>query len=305
VSQDKWTAELVGLPAFKRNHQNYDELVEFAEGTPEPESLLGPFKRGQVGFIAAPPGVGKSMLAMSILGAICQGRDFGPWEAAQAKHGYLLDCELTPRDLVSRLKVLDCDHTVMRVDHYDFRASMDTDAFSLGDPDHQAYIRWACKLTDVIVIDNVTFCLDPAPGSNLYAPETINQLRPLFNWIKATGKLLILVDHTNAEGHLSGSLNKQRLADWVIKLEADTRMDTMELAFTLKWAKYRGQGRPKRDTAFSMDVLGKWTHNEIIPLAEQVLEMLQQGAKQKEIADELGCSHDYVRKISSQRGGRR
>jgi RecA-family ATPase len=298
---DKWTGP-VGLPAFKPYSQNYSQLAEFAANTPEPVSVLGPFKRGQVGFIAAPPGVGKSMLAMAILGAICKGEGFGPWEGSQAQHGYLLDCELTPRDLLGRLNILNADHTLMRVDHYDFRASMDADAFSLGNTDHQAYLRWACKLMDVIVVDNVTFCLDPAPGSNLYAPETINQLRPLFNWIKATGKLLILVDHTNAEGHLSGSLNKQRLADWVVKLEADTCLDTMELAFTLKWAKYRGQGRPKRDTAFSMDMLGKWTHNEIIPLAEQVLEMLRDGATHKDIVQDLDCSIQYVKKLSRTRG---
>jgi hypothetical protein len=303
--KDKWTPELVGAPAFTRHGHGLHKLIEFAEGTPEPVSMLGPFKRGQVGFIAAPPGVGKSMLSMAILGAICNGDGFGPWEGmGGTQMGYLLDCEMTPRDLVERLTVLGLEHSHMLVDNYDMRAAVDADGFSIGNPDHQAYLRWACKPMDVIVIDNLTFCLDPADHSNLYAPETINQLRPLFNWVKAAGKLLILIDHTNAEGKLSGSLNKQRLADWVVRLEADTCLDNMELAFTLKWDKYRGKDRPRRDHAFSMDTLGKWDFQEIIPLAEQIKEMLQQGASHKDIMRDLNCSPNQVKSVSRKRGGR-
>jgi hypothetical protein len=306
LTKERWTPELVGQAAWKKAWQSTNDLKVFAQSTPEPEVLLGPFKRGQVGFIAAPPGVGKSMLAMALLGAISTGEGFGPWEGTGSfQHGYLLDCEMTARDLLSRLKVLGLDSGHLLIDHYDWRAHEEISGFSIGDVENQAYIRHTCKMLDVIVIDNLTFCLDPADHSNIYAPETINQLRPLFNWVKSTGKLLILIDHTNAEGKLSGSLNKQRLADWVVRLEADTCLDEMELAFTLHFDKYRGEGRPRRDIAFSMDSLGKWTHTNIIPLSEQVLEMLQQGGKHKEIADDLGCSIAYVKKISSQRGGRR
>ncbi|MCP4090953.1 MAG: AAA family ATPase [Gammaproteobacteria bacterium] len=282
------------------------QLASEALLEPEQHSLLGPFKRSQVGWLAAPAGVGKSMFALALAGAISQGSDFGAWKGTgEHTRARIVDAELTARDLLQRVKLLGHENSPMMFDTYGKRMGLDIDGFRLGHPDDQAWIQHTCKDSDVIVIDNVTFTLDPAPGYGIFAPETINQMRPLFNWIKAAGKLLILVDHTNAEGKLSGSMNKQRLADWVAFLEPDTCLDSMELAFTLKFDKYRGEGRPRRDTAFSMDSLGAWTNNEVIPLADQILEMLQNGAKIKEAAQDLGCSEVYVKKISAQRGNRR
>jgi hypothetical protein len=301
--RDKWTGP-VGKAAWPDElWQTPNQLAEFAANEPEQTPLLGPFKRSQVGWLAAPPGAGKSMFALALAGAISMGSDFGPWEGHRdLLKTRVVDAELTARDLLGRLTVLGHRHSMMDFDHYGNRAALDLNGFRLGHPDDQDYIMHTCAQSAVVVIDNVTFTLDPAEGHNLYSPETINQMRPLFNWAKATGKLLIMVDHTNAEGKLAGSLNKQRLADWVIYLEPDSLLDTTELAFTVKWDKYRGEGRPKNEHSFTMDSLGKWEHREVIPLSAQVTEMLQDGIKHKDIADELGCSVTYVRKISAKRG---
>jgi hypothetical protein len=304
--KERWTPELVGQAAWNPElWQTCGKLREFAANEPEQTSLLGPFKRSQVGWLAAPPGAGKSMFALALAGAISMGWDFGPWTGhGNIAKSRIVDAELTARDLLGRITVLGHEGSMMEYDHYGQRAALDLNGFRLGHPDDQDYLMHTCKESTTIVIDNVTFTLDPAPGHNMYSPETIQQMRPLFNWAKATGKLLIMVDHTNSEGKLAGSLNKQRLADWVVYLEPDSLMGDMELAFTLKWDKYRGEGRPKHEHAFSMDALGKWTHSEIIPLPEQILELLQGGATHKDVMQDLGCTPDQVKSVSRKRGGR-
>lgn len=282
--------------------QAFNSLRALADSMPAPQTLLGPFKTGQVGFLAAPAGVGKSMFALAVTGAITRSEGLGVWEAAPAgeqgvRLGKVIDAELTPADLVQRIRTLRMEASPIQYDHYTFRDICNREHFSLGNPVHQAYLMQNCERADVIVVDNVTFTLDPAEGHTLYSPETIAQMRPLFNWIRAAGKLLILVDHTNAQGQLAGSLHKHRLADWVALLEPDTLVGDLSIAFTLKFDKYRGEGRPKKDIAWKMTERGVWSAEYLQTLPDQIKELLRDGMSAKEVAEELGCSVRYVHKF--------
>ena len=81
-----------------------DELREIAASEPPQEDRLGPIKSGQVGFIAAKPGVGKSMFALAIAIRLSQGLALGHWSASKERQvTRLIDAEMTNRDLMERM----------------------------------------------------------------------------------------------------------------------------------------------------------------------------------------------------------
>ena len=274
-------------------------LEKLAANEPPETSLLGCFRTSQTGFIAAPPAAGKSLFALKLAIAISLGDDFGPWEGdGEIKQAVIVDAELTAQALHQRIKLLCGDRVpMMIVDTYVNRLALGMEPFMLGNPDHQAQLMRAASNAKVVVIDNVTFTLDPAPGKNLFAPETINQLRPLISWARNNGTLLIFIDHTNYEGNLAGSANKSRIADWVAMLEPDVRADDVSIAFTLKFTKYRGDDGPRREVAFQMTNAGEWSHREIVSLPEQVKELHEMGVSTQDIAAELGVTPQSVNRI--------
>lgn len=311
MSGQKWTEtppEGVGADFFETacNH-GYHHIKRRAEEMPEPEPLIGNMARGQVGFLAGPAGSGKSLFAMSLAAAACTNTNLGEWKPGAdpaLKLGFLVDAELTPYDLASRIELLGMNNAPITYNYSDSRDMTNMPPFLLGDAFHQAWLMHCAAAFDVVVIDNVTFTLEPAPGHNIYAPETINQMRPLFNWARSKGKLLILIDHTNSEGKLSGSMNKHRLADWVGLMDVQPLQDDQAANFDLKFEKWRGANRPRRDTNFILGVDGKWESKEILSLPEQIRELIEQGASKKECAEELDISIQYVRKISKTIGRR-
>jgi hypothetical protein len=288
-----WNPELWMVPAV---------LADRAAKAPEQENRLGPLRSGQVGWIAAPPGVGKSMFALAIACAIAEGKSLAGWPGSgEVNQVKLIDAELTDRALYARLESTATDGIpeALLFNTWGVRETLGADSFSLGDPEHQLWLMQTARGAEVVIVDNVTFTLDPAPGGNMYSPETINQLKPLLSWAHNTNRLLILIDHTNAQGQLAGSLQKQRMADWVVLLDRDECVGDMDLAFTLKWDKYRDDDGPKAGAqeAWTMTKNKGWESRTILGLNEQIKELIVEGLDAKDIAKELDCSAQYVRRV--------
>jgi RecA-family ATPase len=295
--QDFWPPELWMGP---------NVLKERASNAPEQVSLLGPIRQGQVGWIAAPPGVGKSMFALSMAMQISLGEGMGIWGGCnELKLARLIDAELTDKSLYERTRYLLPADTIpaMQFNTWGLRESLGADGFSLGDPEHQLWLMQTAANSDVVIVDNISFTLDPAPGGNMYSPETINQVRPLLSWAHSHNKLLIFIDHTNAEGNLAGSLQKQRMADWVMLLAADECDEGDSLAFTLKWDKYRDADGPRinSEESWRLKTTGKWEHKLLPSLTDQIRDMLNSGGTPKEVSQDLGCHLSQVYRVKKSR----
>jgi len=294
--QEYWNADL---------WVDSEGLRELGLAEPAKEPRLGPIKSGQVGFIAAKPGVGKSMFALAIAIRLSQGLSLGHWGGSKERNiTKLIDAEMTNRDLNERYQsMVGGDEPAVYFNTSGIREKLGYSPFSLGDPEHQMWLRHTAGGAECIIVDNVTFTLDPAPGGNMYSPETINQVRPLLSWAHNTNRTLILIDHKNAEGQLAGSLQKQRMADWVMLLERDDCVGDMELAFTLTWDKYRDRDGPKSgdQESWYLDSIGEWHGRNIPKLPDLVMELVRDGATQKDIAEELDVSVRHVRRIINSR----
>lgn len=276
-----------------------DSLMKRAEQLPNPQTVIGPFQTGTWGIVAAAPGVGKSMWMQWLITQVAAETppvDVAGWNMPERRHVLLIDAEMGVHELASRYSGHEYGEA-LAITHLDLLDRLGQPSFSLGNPEDQAALTVTAYLFDVIIIDNIEYTLDPAQGHNIWAPETWAQVAPLTHWAKANNKLLILVDHTNKEGGVQGSLSKQRGASFVITLESEY-IERADLAFTSHFKKYRNQIDRKiiQDRTWWLD--GDAWQCKINPTkTEQVVEMSNHGLSAKEIGSAIGLSKSQVYRI--------
>lgn len=287
------------LTTFTAPIQFQEDIEKRANELNKPETVIGPLQTGSWGIVAAPPGVGKSMWMAALIGAIAgkTRRAAGDWIAPHRRGVLLVDAEMSPSELAGRYAQYDLGEWCGFCD-MDLIEQHDQDAFSLGNREHQLALMKIGHKVDVVIIDNIEYTLDPADGHNIWSPETWKQVAPLTKWAKTHNKLLILVDHTNKEGNVQGSLSKQRGASFVITLEPEY-IEGAEPAFIAHFAKYRAQlddPKLKRDRTWYYK--GMDWYCEIKPtLPEQVIELAGEDMTQTDIAKALGIRQGTVSKI--------
>ena len=264
------------------------DLAAMFAAMPEEEWVTGPIQAGSIGFIAAAAGVGKSMFALGLAHAISTGKDFADWKTPTKRSVMLLDVELSTRFIYDRIKGYDWTGATIKLDWQDWREAQSVEPLALGNDLHHHILYETCRDMDVIIIDNVTFALEPVKPGEMFNPETWNRVQHFTRWAKTAGKTVIFVDHTNKSNQVAGSVNKQRSADWVMILEAVSAPGSIPLEFGLKFDKmrYKCSQELTRDSYVTYDGL-RWGMAPAPTELELIQQMTAEGMKPKDIADEL------------------
>ena len=267
------------------------EFMKFQSELPPEEILTGGIPMGSCGMLAAQPGVGKSMLAMGIAVAVSRGTDFCGWETPRARRVLIVDVELETRELGKRLATYGAVDNIW-LDWEDWRRRANAPSFELGNQEHQSILMEIIKEieADFVIIDNVTFCLVPT-DKGMFDPSTWKQVQPMMSWFRAQQKALLFVDHTNKSGAVAGSLNKERSADYIIRLSSDGYAPAGCLEFDLEFTKYRyertGGNTVNRLMTFQD---GVWRSVPIKNKYEMFIDLMDQGLGEDRIKGELGIS---------------
>lgn len=269
-----------------------------------PEPIIGQFMTGTWGIIAGAPGVGKSIIAAQLARAIAQGTAFCDWMPDKPRRVALIDAEMTPLELRDRIGSGDIPN--LYVSTLDLMERKGRECFGLGgDQCDQTALMRVCKNFDVIIIDNIEYTLEPAPGKDIWHPESWKLVHPLLSWAKASNKLLILIDHTNAQGGVQGGLSKQRGASFIITLARSWVEDALH---AFEWIPGKCRYQTSRENLakreFWIDPDGAW-HSEVVAnMADQIRELVAEGKDLAEIRKEMKgiCSADYCRKIVKRSG---
>lgn len=197
-------------------------------------SILDPIIEGGMNtWIFAKEKAGKSILALTIAQAVAKGnRDVGPWCSSEPRKVLYIDGEM-PKD-----KILERVGKICRA--YDSTEKEEI-AFDLYSFDESNYIysgildeQWQEKFVktllayDLIIIDNY------------YTLVNLSDPSAFIKWMKRLNKkgvAFIILDHTNANGEIQGSLNKRRAMDLGIKLELTTDRDA-DIIIKYKYDRY-------------------------------------------------------------------
>jgi len=285
--------------------QEFLEL-EFPPITP----LLGPIATQQIVMLYAPPGVGKTMLALALSHAIAAGKDFLGWTSAKRGRVLVIDGEMVGEMMQRRLAGAGLEDDWLRIANLStWGAGAGYEPVNLCTEAGQQQVElWANACgADVLMLDNL-MSLAWVDGLSMSSDEFWQPVRRFAGLQRALGRTVVIVDHTNAQGEIFGTKTKLWHADLAIQLSAMTSdeprdglsMTVQQTRFKLQFAKVRdGTGgtsseasQAVQERVVTLGAVGqdwKWSggREEQRQLAR---EMKLNGLTIRDIADELGIS---------------
>ncbi|WP_417794486.1 AAA family ATPase [Terasakiella pusilla] len=180
------------------------------------QMLLTPFlKEGYLVWLYAPEKSGKSWLATAIAHVVASGEGrIGNWSSEQKVDVLLVDGEMQPDELDNIIA------QTIRGSRGDYRGptfsvlcakSQSSGVIDLTEELWQNEVEKNLKGKKLLILDNLQSVTRDGGAR-------IDNLQPWLRRITQKGIAVIILDHSNAEGDLQGSIAKKRIADVVIKM---------------------------------------------------------------------------------------
>jgi len=203
-------------------------------------------KEGEVGFVYAYRGTGKTWLTLSLCVAIAEGTALGPWDVPVAYPVLYLDGEMAYEDNVNRIKAL-CGGKIpeqLTILNHEVLFTKGTLVMNLADRTDQENILDLCLAAKikVLVLDNLS-CLFTGVDEN-DAGEW-EKVKPWLLELRRRGISPIIVHHTGYDqSRMRGTSSREDAASWVLRL--DNKKDDFDQPganFISRFTKYRGKSR--------------------------------------------------------------
>ena len=277
---------------------------------PERRKIVSPWIQEQsIILMSGFRGVGKSIFTLGLCDAISRGGKFGPWEIKTSLPILYVDGEMVISDIQKRARSMVKDSTIRKnpvIYFSDFAANLKglpkTNLTSLK---CQAAIKrmclgWKVKL---LVLDNISSLCPNLDENVKSAWDPVNQwlLELRFNDIST-----IMLHHVNKEGGQRGTSGREDNVDISLTLERPKDYVIEDGArFITKFTKARipvDELPLISDCEFQLKssdskVEWVWTSSRR-KRQDEVIEMLEVGMTQGEIAAQLGASKPYVCKVA-------
>ncbi|AEB28570.1 AAA family ATPase [Francisella hispaniensis] len=273
---------------------SWDEVV--AKDLRSKKFLLEPIiKEKDLIMIYAERGVGKTHLSTGIAWAISTGSTFLSWQADKSINTLFIDGEMPLVSIRDRLLTLAKgmpNHCFKIVSHDTLLADQTMPDLSTleGQEALEELIDWA----NFIVLDNLaTLCRSGREN-------TTESWRTTQDWLlrlRAKGKTILLVDHAGKNGTNRGSSAKQDVLDTVLCLKHPSDYEYEQGArFIVKVEKNRnGEKIEDIEVHLINDVWNISTAKQ--SRDERIIEYYNNDMRQREIAEEVGCSLGIVSKV--------
>ena len=245
--------------------------------------------RGDLGFIFAPRGVGKTWISMALPHAISAGLPLGKWQAGEEKASVLyLDGEMPLELSKSRHTWLKHDGGDVAYLHHDMLFEKIGRTLNIADPEHQQAITTLLIETgrNLLVLDNLSCLASGVDENKGLAYE------PIAAWLLDLRRrkiTVVMVHHAGREGFMRGHSKREDAASWIIELR-DAKDEGQEGArFISHFAK------PSRNTGHTIpDLLWHFTTDE----AAARTEILCEPAEESEYETMLRHIKDGVDTVS-------
>lgn len=278
---------------------NIAELI--TRDYPPREMILAPVLAVQsLSMIFAMRGVGKTFFALSCAYAVASGGGvFGRWFAPRPARVLYIDGEMPAVTLQERLKsiAISADSDITDPDMLRILTPDEQDGPmpNLGTREGQEAVEPFLDDVALVVVDNL------ATLARTGKENDSDSWVPVQEWLLALrrrGISVLLVHHAGKNGSQRGTGAKEDILDTVIELKrpSDYRAEQgarFEVHFTKARGLY-GEDTEPFEAMLSIDEHGQcsWTTRKVADLVEQrVLELLEAGCSEREIAEELKDDH--------------
>jgi len=196
-------------------------LGEFLTMTiPDREMLLGPFLPSQgLAMLYAKRGVGKTLVALGIAGAVAQGGTFLKWSAPKPRRVLYIDGEMPAIAMQERLRYIFSETADLKIHENLTLITPDLQESPMPDLSTESgreSIEEYVKNHDLIIVDNLS-CLFRSGKEN-----EADSWQPAQDWaleLRKRGKSILFIHHAGKSGTSRGTSKREDILDTVILLK--------------------------------------------------------------------------------------
>jgi len=280
-----------------------DGTAFVSQQVPERPMLLGSFLRaGDLGFVYAPRGVGKTWISLLMAGAIARGSALGEWAAGTAGPCRVcyVDGEVNLPDAIERAVLTQLPQNVYWL-HHESVADTTGRGINLADASQQEGLLAMLKeqKIEVLFLDNLS-CLFRGMAEN--EADAWEMVLAWLLELRRNHITVILVAHAGRNGEMRGTSRREDAAHWILKLEDAGDSESNGAEFKSRFTKNRNARQAaatcpplhwKLRTAHDCLTVACTRHSDTDALVDLVNNGLTSA---RDIAEELGVSKGTVSK---------
>ena len=268
------------------------------------EHILSPWLPAQgLAMIYAPRGIGKTYVALSIASAIVRGTSFLKWNAPAPRSVLYIDGEMPAITMQERLTNITRNQPEPGAAFHILTPDLQPRCMpDLADPLHQSMLDSIIEDFELIIIDNIsTLCRTKENDADAWSLVQNWALR-----MRAKGKSVLFIHHAGKAGNQRGTSKREDILDTVVSLEElENHNPSDGAAFEVHFKKARGfcgeAAEPfTAKMSTSADGSVQWEMAGVkASVYNQVIELLQHGVKQQDIAEHLQINKSNVSRYAA------
>jgi RecA-family ATPase len=272
--------------------------------TPRPKVIDSWAYQGDLGFIFAPRGLGKTWLGMYIAHCLATGKDIGPWKVHSINNVLYIDGEMPPTDIQWRDSVLGEPTPNLTYINHELLFERTGRIMNLADAALQNAIITLCKNNafNVLFLDNLSTLV-----SGVDENKTIDweRILPWLLRLRRVHILVIFIHHAGRSGQMRGSSKREDPSAWIISLHEprnDPEEETKGAHFISTFTKNRNAPDKPKSLEWNFTPING---NEILVRFEQsqpldvFRELVTSGVNQcSDIAEEMDASHAFISRLA-------
>jgi hypothetical protein len=174
---------------------------------------------GDIGYVFAQRGVGKTWFSMEMSNAISSGKNFGLWEVKEAQKVLYVDGEVSLTDSQARNAALGIDNDNLIYLHHEHLYSLTNETMDIANAEQQEAFLELCLQLEVktVILDNLS-CLAPYLDEN-EGFKFSNELLTFILNMRRNGISLVFIEHAGRNGLMRGHSRREDAANWIIRLD--------------------------------------------------------------------------------------
>ncbi len=175
------------------------------------------FKQGDLGFLFAPRGMGKTWLAMQLAACIAEGRDFGPWNVTAARAVLYVDGEMAMDSTKTRHAALSHGSSKLNYLHHERLFHECGAVLNLSAASSQQALLQHCltQNIEVLFLDNLSCLFSGIKENDADSWETV---LPWLLELRRNRIAVVFIHHAGRNGAMRGTSRREDAAFWVLQL---------------------------------------------------------------------------------------
>ena len=264
-------------------------------GIPKREKVLGDwFMEGDLGFIFAPRGLGKTWLSLGMATAIAGGKACGPWQANGARLVLYVDGEMPVESIERRINGMGAVESLAVLNH-EALFHLGNKTLNLADPATQATITDYILAAGikVLILDNLS-CLFSGVKEN-----EGDAWDPVKRWLLTLRRhriAVILVHHAGRNGEMRGTSKREDDVFWIIRLDETSKDERDGAQFLSRFTKDRNSQKEQAPIEWQFTTLDSGAV-DIVTREASSLDVFRQW-----VEDGLTSAEDIAREMNVSKG---